>query len=111
MQGHSIHGGSAGKGADNMKNRLFVALIVLVIISGFSSAIEPRILHVPGEYTNIQTAIDEAEDGDIVIIAPGTYVLQSGERYIINGKQITISSSDPEDPCVVAVRAFAAELG
>ncbi len=85
-----------------MKNRLFVALIVLVIISGFSSAIEPRIFHVPGEYTNIQTAIDEAEDGDIVIIAPGTYVREASDRYRINGKKITISSSDPEDPCVVA---------
>ncbi len=67
--------------------------------------ITPRTLHVPGEYTNIQTAIDDAENGDIIIIAPGTYVRGGGGRsmrYVINGKQITLTGSDPEDPCTVA---------
>jgi subtilisin family serine protease len=61
----------------------------------------PRILYVPGEYTNIQTAIDDAEDGDIVQIAPGEYT-SDNTRYELIGKQITLTSSDPEDPDVVA---------
>ena len=65
----------------------------------------PNVRYVPGEYTNIQTAIDDAEDGDIVVIAPGTYTRIGGGLvllYAIDGKQITLTGTDPQDPCVVA---------
>ncbi|MGB2864401.1 MAG: right-handed parallel beta-helix repeat-containing protein, partial [Sedimentisphaerales bacterium] len=66
-----------------------------------------RTLDVPGDYTNIYTAIQDANDGDIIIIAPGVYSYEPEQHpesdYItINNQAITIASTNPQDPCVVA---------
>ncbi len=77
---------------------------------------QPRILNVPGDYTNIQHAIYNANDDDIVLIAPGFYdISESSLPYkgtypdlyeypylYISDKAITLSSINPDDPCVVA---------
>ena len=46
------------------------------------------VLHVPDEYETIQEAIDAAEDGDTVLVAPGEYV----ENIVIEGDSLTIGS-------------------
>jgi len=48
--------------------------------------------------TNIQTAINAAVDGDLILVSPGMY----RERINFNGKAITIRSLDPPDPAVRA---------
>ena len=62
---------------------------------------EPQTHYVPGDYTNIQTAINDAKDGDIIVVASGTYS-RDMPRFVINGKAITLTSSNPDDPCAVA---------
>jgi hypothetical protein len=49
-------------------------------------------------YCSIQTAIDHAVDGDEVVVAEGTYF----EAIGFFGKAITVRSTDPGDPAVVA---------
>ncbi|MFH1615547.1 MAG: right-handed parallel beta-helix repeat-containing protein [Planctomycetota bacterium] len=62
---------------------------------------QPRDIDVPGDYTSIERAIDEAMDGDTIIVAPGEYT--SGDlQFEIDGKAITLTSTNPDDPCVVA---------
>ncbi len=51
-----------------------------------------------GPYCSIQTAIDNAVDGDEIVVAPGTYY----EAIDFDGKAITLRSTDPGDPDVVA---------
>lgn len=58
----------------------------------------PAVLEVPGEYSTIQAAIDVAVDGDVVIVEPGTYY----ENINFNGKNIVLTSTDPNDSAVVA---------
>ncbi len=49
---------------------------------------EPRILHVPDDYETIQEAIDDSQDGDIVLVDPGEYV----ENIDFIGKNIIVAS-------------------
>jgi parallel beta-helix repeat protein len=54
-------------------------------------------IKVPGEYSTIQEAIDTAQNGDTVIVSPGTYY----ENISFKGKNITIRSTEPKDSSVV----------
>jgi hypothetical protein len=50
-------------------------------------------------YDAIQDALDDANDLDIIRARPGTYY----ENIDFNGVSCTLTSIDPNDPCVVAV--------
>jgi hypothetical protein len=52
----------------------------------------------PADFNNIQAAIDDANSGDMIIVAEGTY----SENINFNGKNITLRSTDPNNPDVVA---------
>ena len=63
----------------------------------------PRTLEVPYPYATIQGAINAANNGDTVIIHPGTYGNDPFEEDIlIQNKTITIRSENPENPDIVA---------
>ena len=59
----------------------------------------PRVLTVPGNYTDIQSAIEAALPSDTIKVASGVYHINS---IIDVNKEITITSANPDDPCVVA---------
>jgi len=61
----------------------------------------------PGYYSNIPDAVADAEDGDTVIVFPGTYYGAYNELYPSYGmvyldKSITVRSEQPDDPVCVA---------
>ncbi len=58
----------------------------------------PRTLHVPEQYNTIQEAINQSLIGDEIIVQPGRYY----EKINFKGKIITLRSTDPTDPNVVA---------
>ncbi|HVG59326.1 MAG TPA: NosD domain-containing protein [Hyalangium sp.] len=55
---------------------------------------QPRVLHVPSEYSTIQAAVDAASAGDTVLVKQGIYSesvrLKSGIRLLGNGAEVTI---------------------
>ena len=77
--------------------------------------IASRTIDFPGDstYPTLQAAIDDAQDGDKIIIeALGSetpYVTSWG--FDINGKAIIITGEDPADPCVVAATVFEKNAG
>ncbi|OGC93421.1 MAG: hypothetical protein A2W25_02265 [candidate division Zixibacteria bacterium RBG_16_53_22] len=61
-----------------------------------------RILNVPSDYATIQAGIDEALDGDTVLVAPGEY-----QEYLqLADKNILLSASDGPDTTIIQGRCW-----
>ena len=71
-----------------MKRRLLGAGLLALCLPHPSAA--QSTLHVPGDYPAIQAAIEAAQDGDTVLVAPGTYY----ERVTFGARQVTLRSTD-----------------
>ncbi len=63
---------------------------------------KPRVILVPADYPNIPGAIRAAGEGDQVVISPGLYRPGDLGGIVISGKNITLTSINPDDPNVVA---------
>ena len=65
--------------------KLFTILLIATI---FSTTYPQDTIHVPADYSTIQSAIDSANNGDIILVAEGTYY----ENINYLGKTITVAS-------------------
>jgi parallel beta-helix repeat protein len=87
--------------AENMRklSLLFACLLLAIPCSA-------RIITVdddgPADFNNIQAAINDANDGDIVEVLTGIYTGDDNRDIDYLGKVITVRSTDPNDPCMVA---------
>lgn len=72
--------------------------IAFVLVGGIAMA---NTINVPGDYPTIQAAIDAAQSGDVVVVAPGTYV----EAINFRGKAITVESSSGSDVTTIDAAA------
>ena len=82
------------------KINLIISVFLLVIVSMVSATLG-KIIYVdddgPADFNNIQAAIDDSNYGDTIIVAEGIYY----ENINFNGKNITLTSSDPTDEIIV----------
>ncbi|MHC4335064.1 MAG: outer membrane protein assembly factor BamB family protein [Planctomycetota bacterium] len=56
----------------------------------------------PADFNNIQAAIDDSNDGDIIYVFPGTYRGTGNFNIDYGGRAITVTGVDPQDPYIVA---------
>ncbi len=79
-------------------------LRVIVTVFCISTADAGQILRVPGVYPTIQAAIDDANQGDMVLVAPGTYreavKMKAGVDLIGNGPAGTILTAQQTNAVV-----------
>ena len=71
--------------------------LLLAVVLGGTSGVFADTISVPGDFPTIQAAIDAAQDGDEVVVAPGTYV----ENLHVDEKSITVRSSDGPDVTII----------
>src|SRR3954466_5718069 len=76
-------------------SRRIVPVLIVVFMHSIGQA---AVLHVPGDYTVIQNAIDNSTNGDVILVSPGIY----NENINFKGKAITVSSTNIADLNVVA---------
>jgi len=89
-----------------MVNKTYLKTTLAILISFvalcFSGTAHAKIIYVdddgPADFTNIQSAIDDANNGDTIIVQPGRYI----ENINFLGKNIILTSTNPSDPNVVA---------
>jgi len=91
-----------------MKSLVFSAIVLtgIVLFAPLAIAVERN---VPGEYATIQAAINASSNGDVVIIAPGTYTGTGNKDLDFAGKAITVKSTNPDDSSVVAATVIDCE--
>ena len=70
----------------------------LALLSIATTHAQAETRFVPAQYATIQQAIDDSNDGDVVIVEAGTY----RENINFSGKNIVVSSRYPNDPEIVA---------
>jgi len=74
-------------------------LLLITILFFYCAQLSAQTLYVPSElHTTIQSAINDANDYDTIIVSQGTYF----ENIDFPAKPITLRSQDPNDPNVVA---------
>jgi len=56
----------------------------------------------PADFKTIQAAIEDSNNGDVIIVAPGTYTGPGNCNIDFKGKAITVRSTDPNDSNIVA---------
>ncbi|MEK6882328.1 MAG: hypothetical protein AABY22_22100, partial [Nanoarchaeota archaeon] len=86
-----------------LKTKVKQGLFRLALASSvyFGSGLEGRVyadtINVPQDYSTIQSAIDNSQHGDEIIVQPGTYI----ENINLNGKNIILRSTEPTNRSVV----------
>jgi hypothetical protein len=55
----------------------------------------------PADFNNIQAAINDANDGDTIIVADGTYTGPSNREIDFKGKAITLRSQNGPENCII----------
>ncbi len=60
-----------------------------------------RVHRVPSQYHTIQAAIDAATEGDVVLVADGTYTGSGNKNLVFAGKAITVRSENGPNHCII----------
>ncbi len=85
-----------------MKKAFLFGVMVSALIGSVAAAVVRR---VPADYASIQQAITDSNDGDTVLVSPGVYY----ETINFSGKNITVTSTDPNDRGIVGYTIINAE--
>jgi len=79
---------------------------MVVMLVGAAVAVQARTIYLEadgsGDYATVQSAIDDSNDRDVILLRPGTYTGDGNRDLDYKGKAITVSGIDPNDPTVVA---------
>jgi hypothetical protein len=81
-------------------SKLMVKLTIVVVMA--ASAVTAQTINVPGDYTTIQEAINNCPAGGTVVIDPGIYGGTGNRNLLLGAQAITVTSTDPGNPDVVA---------
>jgi putative cofactor-binding repeat protein len=81
-----------------------ISLLIFLII-WHPLLISAGTIRVPGDQPTIQAGIDAASNGDIVLVADGTYTGTGNRDIDFNGKAITVKSENGAEFCVIDCEA------
>ncbi len=80
---------------NNFSGRCAILIVISLLIPIYAPAAEIRVL---SQFATIQSAIHASQDGDVIIVQPGTYP----ENIDFGGKAIVLTGTNPLSPTIVA---------
>ena len=82
---------------------LLICIFITFFLSfySYSSSEPPVTALVPNKYPNIQAAINDANNGDIITVAPGIYTGEGNVDIDFKGKRITLKSVNGPQTCII----------
>jgi hypothetical protein len=83
-----------------MKRPISALLFCLFAVSAFGDTVYVD-ANGTGDYPTIQAAIDDANDGDVIILQPGTYTDDGNRDIDFLGKPITVKSENGPENCII----------
>jgi len=87
-------------------SRVLRIIHLLLIIAFFCTSVFGKVISIDddgqADFDNIQAGINAAVDGDTILVAPGTYTGFGNHDINFQGKAITVRSTDPNDPAIIA---------
>ena len=79
-------------------------IAVAAVLAGFAAS-QARIITVdddgPADFSTIQAAIDDANDGDTILVVDGTYTGAGNRDIDFDGKGITVKSQNGPENCII----------
>ena len=84
--------------------KIVIITSTIILIINFSTLAQQTIYvddDGPADFNNIQAAIDDANDGDTVIVMPGTYTGDGNRDIDFLGKAITLKSQNGPESCII----------
>ena len=89
--------------ARNSRVSWVIQLLLILILS--CTLASGKIIHVDNngnaDFNTIQAAIDDSNDGDIVLVASGIYTGEGNRDIDFRGKTITVKSEDGPEACII----------
>ncbi len=86
-----------------ISNKLALICLFLFTFCGFAHA--NKVIYVdndgPADFNNIQAAIDDANDGDTILVADGIYTGDGNRDIDFRGKAITVKSENGAQTCII----------
>jgi len=77
-----------------------LTLLVLLILFNYQNVLSKTTV-VPENFQTIQDAVDNSQNGDIVVIKNGTYTGEGNFNIDFKGKKITIQSESGYETCII----------
>lgn len=83
---------------------ILICLLSVVPCMGATIIVDANTANPSADFNNIQAAISDpcTNDGDVIVVNPGTYTGADNRDLDFLGKAITLMSTNPNDPDIVA---------
>jgi hypothetical protein len=92
---------SPKEGARMKKGFEIIIILILGILTLRWTDAFGATIYIPDSYNTIQDGIDEAVNGDILIVRDGAYAGKGNTNIDFKGKSITVRSENGAEKCII----------